>query len=147
MKRNLFIVIVVFVASLFGEFAVSAQEKLPEFGDMTDLKGMSRVYVGTDSTESRKFILDELKKYKALEVVNSPDEGQFVLECKQTGHIATSSDLFREMPTFEMTAYTTIKDGRHRIAWSATKTSVRYPPSLLTRDFINALKKARGEKK
>jgi hypothetical protein len=49
------------------------------------------------------------------------------------------------MPTFEMTAYTTIKDGRHRIAWSATKTSVRYPPMLLTRNFIKALKKARCE--
>ena len=78
--------------------------------------------------------------------VASPDEGQFILECKQTGHIATSSDLFREMPTFELIAYT-VTNGRRKIAWSATKTSVRYPPTLLTRDFINALKKARGEKK
>lgn len=131
---------------MFGSSVVFAQDKLPEYGDIVDLKDSAKVYVTTDSTESRKYILNELKKYRALDVVVSPDEGQFVLECKQTGHITTSSDLFREMPTFEMTAYT-LTNGRRRIAWSATKTSVRYPPTLLTRDFIKALKKARGEKK
>jgi hypothetical protein len=134
------------VALVFGAFAISAQEKLPEFGDIADLKGMSRVYVGTDSTQSRKFILDELKRYKALEVVASPDDAQFILECKQTGHIIVPEILGTEKPTFEMTVYT-LKDGRHRIAWSKTKNSLRYPPTLLTRDFLDALKKARGEKK
>src|ERR1700730_1513255 len=105
--------ILTLVALACGTFAaVSAQEKLPEFGDIADLKDMSKVYVIADSTDARKFILDELKKYKALEVVASPDDAQFILECKQNGHIATNG-LIREMPTFEMTAYTTIKDGRH----------------------------------
>jgi hypothetical protein len=143
MKNSLLALAVVLV---FGSFVVIAQDQLPEYGNVADLNGMTKVYVATDSTDVRKFILGELKKAKSLEVVASPDQGQFILECKQTGHIATSSDLFREMPTFEMIAYT-ITNARRKIAWSATKTSVRYPPTLLTRDFINALKKARGEKK
>jgi hypothetical protein len=136
------------VALAFGAFTVCAQEKLPEFGDIADLNGMSKVYVITDSTQSRKFILDELRKYKTLtlEVVSSPDDAQFILECKQTGHIIVPEILGSEQPTFEMTVYT-LKDRRHRIAWSKTKNSMRYPPTLLTRDFLVALRKARGEKK
>jgi hypothetical protein len=47
--------------------------------------------------------------------------------------------------SFEMTAYT-LRDGRRRIAWSETKRSIRPEPTLHTRNFIGALKKARGEK-
>jgi len=146
----MFKLIFALVAIVFvGAFAVFAQEKLPEFGDIADLKSMSKVYVIADSTQARKFVLGELKKYKSLEVADSPEEGQFILECKQIGHVAVGATggMVHEMPTFEMTAYTTLKDGRHRIAWSETKTSLRPAEELLTRDFLNALKKSRGEKK
>lgn len=135
------------IAFVFAAFAVSGQDKLPDYGNIVDLKDMTKVYVATDATDARKFILDELKKYKTLEVVASPDEGQFVLECKQTGHITVvaNGSLIKEMPTFGMVAYT-LKDGRHRVAWSETKTSLSPAATILTRDFIKALKKARGEK-
>jgi len=107
---------------------------------------MSKVYVNADSTNARKFILEELKKYKALEVVPSPDDAQFFIECKQTGHIVVPEILGTEQPTFEMTVYT-LKDVRRKIAWSKTKNSMRYPPTLLTRDFLKDLKESRGEKK
>ena len=45
-----------------------------------------------------------------------------------------------DIQDYEMTVFT-IRNERRRIAWSETKGSVRYPPTLLTRDFINALKK------
>ncbi|HZE69947.1 MAG TPA: hypothetical protein VE135_10545 [Pyrinomonadaceae bacterium] len=119
--------------------SVIAQKELPEYGDIADLKGMAKVYVTADSTAARSLILDELEKYPALEVVSLVDDGQFVLECVQTGHLAVGG-LIEELPTFEMTAYT-IKDGRHRVAWSRTKSSIRPAAALLTRDFIKALKK------
>jgi hypothetical protein len=134
-------------AVVCGASGVSAQEKLPEFGDITDLKSMRKVYVTADSTQARQAILDKLKKRTDIEVTISPDDSEFILECKQIGHITTSSDLFREMATFEMTAYTATKDGRRRIAWSKTKTSVRYAPTLLTGNFLDAFKKVRGVKK
>lgn len=119
---------------------VSAQETLPDYGEITDLKGMSRVYVATDSTDSRKWILDELKKHPALKVEGSAEDADFILECKETGKVVTSSTLIPEVPTFEMRAYT-VKDGRRRIAWSRTKTSLRPAPKLLTGDFLKAFKK------
>jgi hypothetical protein len=67
---------------VFGAFGLSAQDRLPEYGDIVDRKDASKVYVSMDSTDARKFILDELEKYEGLEVVAWPDEGQFVLECK-----------------------------------------------------------------
>lgn len=129
------------LACLLFVSAAFTQDKLPEYGTIADIKGMSRVYLHTDSAQVRKYVLDELKKHKALEVVPSPDDAQFILECKQTGQIEIGGSLIKEMATFEMTAYT-IKNSRRRIAWSATKNSLRYPPTMLTRDFIKALKKA-----
>lgn len=120
--------------------AQSPTNALPEYGAIADLKGLTKMYLSTDSTQARKYILDELKKDKTLEVVSSPDDAQFILECKQTGRIVVGG-LVQEMETFEMTAYT-MKGERRRVAWSATKNSIRYPPTMLTRDFIKALKKA-----
>jgi hypothetical protein len=137
MKRTLPAIAAIFLLSL----AVRAQDKpLPEYGDIGDLKGMSKVYVNADSTEARKYILNRLKEYPSLKVVASPDEAEFFLDCARNGHILTSSTLIPEMDTYEMTVYT-INNGRHRIAWSRTKTSVRYAPTLLTGDFIGTLKK------
>lgn len=119
---------------------VFAQESLPVYGNMSDLRGMTKVYLATESTQIRKYVLDELKKNKTLEVVNSPDVAQFFLECKETGQTVIGGSLIKEIKTFEMTAYTLI-DKHRRIAWSGTKNSLRYPPSMLTRDFLKELKK------
>lgn len=130
---------------LFSLIPAFTQDKLPEYGDIADIKNFQKVFVVADSTATRKFIVDELKKYPALVIVSSPDEAEFVLECKQNGHIVIGG-LIQEEPTFEMTVYT-LKNNRHRVAWSETKTSLRPAPALLARDFIKALKKVRGEKK
>lgn len=126
-------------------YMILAQDKpLPEYGDISDLKGMTKVYVSTETTQVRKYVLDELKKDRALTVVPSVEQADFILECVQKGSIGNfrMGSVATEMPTFEMTAYT-IRNGHHRIAWSKTKNSVRYPPTLLTGDFIAALKKDR----
>jgi hypothetical protein len=136
MKALLLLAVLAFTA--FGQ-----DKSLPEYGDISDLKGMTKVYVSTETTQVRKYILDELKKEKSLIVVSSADVADFILECAQqerTGSLtmgAASADRY----TFEMTAYL-IRNHRHRIAWSESKNSVRYPPTLLTRDFINNLKKS-----
>lgn len=114
------------------------QDKLPEFGELADLKGMKRVYVTADTTDARNLILKELKG-SALEVVGSAENADFILECIQKGE-TSGSGLIAEIPTYEMTIYT-LKSDRRRIAWSKTKTSVRPAPKLLTGDFLGALKK------
>ena len=119
----------------------SAQEKLPEYGDITDIKGMSKVYVSAPSTGQRKMILGELKKAPTLTVVKSPDEAEFFLDYRI---VEESHPFGLNFVTAELAAYT-IKDGRRRIAWSETKHLTS--PSQLPRAFIKALKKTTDEKK
>jgi hypothetical protein len=103
MKRTPPAIAAIFLLSL----TVRAQDKpLPEYGDIGDLKGMSKVYVNADSTEARKYMLNRLKEYPSLKVVASPDEAEFFLDCARNGHILTSSTLIPEMDTYEMTVYT-----------------------------------------
>lgn len=120
-------------------FTLVQDKPLPEYGDISDLRGMTRVYVNADSAQARKYIIDKLKG-SPLKVAESPDDAEFFLDCLRTGQIKTGSTLIPEMDTFDMVAYT-VRNGRHRIAWTKTKTSVRYAPTLLTGDFLGALKK------
>jgi hypothetical protein len=119
----------------------NAQDKLPDYGDISDLKGLSKVYVSADSSQTRKYVLDELKNYKTLEVVSTVESAEFVLKCAANVPVVVGSGpLTSHQEPFEMTVYT-LKDGRQRIAWAETKTSLRPAPILLTRDFLKALKK------
>ena len=53
---------------------------------MADLTGLTKVYVTADSTQSRDFILKELKKNPALGVTSTAADAQFVLECREGSH-------------------------------------------------------------
>ena len=120
--------------------SVVAQDKLPEYGDISDLQGLSRVFVTADTTASRNFVLEELKKFSRLQVVNRSEDSDFIIECRRQGELKIDSGLIQEMPEYEMTVYT-LRDNKRRIAWSKTKISLRPPQKLLTRDFIKAFKK------
>lgn len=122
-------------------FLTFQDKQLPEYGDISDLKGMTKVYVTADSTESRKWILDELKK-STLMIVPSEDEAEFIIKCvRLTEEGQPIGDIVRMPGQFEMTVYT-MRNGRQRIAWSKTKSSMRPAPKLLTGDFLGALKKS-----
>src|SRR2546425_12102987 len=100
-----------------------AQEgNLPEYGDIADLKNLQKVYLSADSTDARKLILNELKKYPNLNIVNSPDDAEFFLEYKVLRHEDATTGVFIHPPvtTSEMTAYV-VKDKRRRVAWSKTQ--------------------------
>jgi hypothetical protein len=143
-----FAIVSALIAPLFIP-AFTQDNNLPEYGDIADLKNLQKVYLITDSTDARNFILKELKKYSALNVVNSPDEAEFFLEYKVLRHEDSSVGLKIPITNSEMTAYI-LKDKNRRVAWSKTENDagISRPNEVnLTRNFIKALKKARGEKK
>jgi hypothetical protein len=128
-----------------------AQEgNLPEYGDIADLKNLQKVYLSADSTGARKLILNELKKYPNLNIVNSPDDAEFFLEYKVLRHEdATGVFIHPPVTTSEMTAYV-VKDKRRRVAWSKTQDDAgisRANEINLTRNFIKAIKKVSAQKK
>lgn len=126
---------------------VVAQGDLPEYGDMSDIKSLSKAYLIADSTDARKMILKELGKYKNLTIVNSPDEAEFFIEYKVLKSERVQAGVFMgaNEATSEMTVYT-LRDKRRRIAWAKTEDNagLSKPNEInLTRNFIKALKKAR----
>lgn len=125
------------------------EDKLPQYGDIADLKNLQKVYLIADSTDARNLILKELKKYPVLAVVNSPAEAEFFLEYKVVRHEGSSTGLKVPITASEMVAYTS-KNKSRRVAWSKTEddAGISRPNEVnLTRNFIKSLKKARVEKK
>jgi hypothetical protein len=57
------------VVSIFAQ-----GNNLPEYGDIADVKNLQKLYLSADSTNARKLILSELKKYPALSSETSGGE-------------------------------------------------------------------------
>lgn len=132
------------IKTLALSFLLFLPQELPEYGDISELKELQKVYLNADSTDARKMILKELTK-SPFTVVNSPDEAEFVLEYKiiRTGeHPGPAGP--RSYSVSEMTAY--VKKERKRILWSKTEddAGLAKPNEInLTRNFIKALKKSK----
>lgn len=140
--------IVTSVLLTFVLIPIFAQDNnLPEYGDIADVKSLQKIYLTADSTNARTLILGELKKYPGLNVVNSPDEAEYFLEYKVLRQETGQTSMNITVDTSEMVVYM-LRNGRRRVVWSKTQTSgITRPNEVnLTRNFLKALKKARGEK-
>lgn len=126
---------------------VLAQDKLPEYGSVADVKDLHKLYLGSDSTDARKLILRELKKYPDLTVVDSPDDAEYFMDYKLLRQQTGQTSMNVTVETSEMVVYI-LRDKRKVIAWSKTETSGFSRPNEvnLTRHFLDALKKARRKK-
>ncbi len=51
----------------------------PEFGDISELRGRTKAYVYCEDFKIRQVIVDELRKYPALEIVSNTDEAEFLI--------------------------------------------------------------------
>lgn len=143
--RNSIITSVLLTSLLIPIFA--QDNNLPEYGDIADVKNLHKAYLIADSTNARKLILSELKKYPSLNVVNSPDEAEYFIEYKILRQETGQTSLNITVDTSEMVVYM-LRDKRRRVAWSKTQISgITRPNEVnLTRNFLKALKKARAEK-
>lgn len=122
--------------------SVAGQEPKPDYGDISDLNGRTKMYLAVQETAYRKLVLKELEKTFSLEVVPSADQAQFFVDIRITSQFMTGVSLIPQADVWEMTVSTVGPNGRTRIAWSETKTSLRPSPVLLMRDFVKALKKS-----
>jgi hypothetical protein len=137
------ILTLLFTCTAFG------QDNLPVLGKIDEIKTFKKVYIDTESSQDRKFILMALKKKKSdLEVVGDPKDAQFFLTFKtlsrQDKKVLIGSEYTE---TAEMTVYYYNSDKRKVVAWSQNKMlyqssglSISSPNSYdLTRKFVNAL--------
>lgn len=144
----------------FGAVAPAQTQDLPEYGDIASIKSMSKVYVGAEDSDARNRIIKELSKYKTLEVVGSPSDAEFFIEYGMLDKESLAMSQVRKERKMraQMRVYTLAPDSRRIIVWSDTHTRETEDmmglkmydsgrsENELTKKFINALKKARGEK-
>ena len=144
--RNSIIALILLASLVIPIFA--QDNSLPEYGDIADITKLPKVYLTADSTNARKLILNELKKYPSLSVVNSPDEADYFIEYKILRQETGQTSLNITVDTSEMVVYT-LSNKRRRVAWSKTQISgITRPNEVnLTRNFLKALKKARSGSK
>jgi hypothetical protein len=138
--------------------AVNAQDVVePEIGTIDGLKDMHRVYVICEDDDARATIERMLSGYTGVEVVSTPKTADFYLEFKNlTRDIAPGRGGREFAMKSQMRAFIVKSEDKTRVTmWTETETydeSGGFTLSAtnevnLTHHFINALQRARGEKK
>lgn len=133
----------------------------PEFGDISEIKDMTKVYVYSEDLDARRMIIDELKADPRLQVVGSADDAEFIINytysgvtTATTGYGITSVKDTVNKGELLVTIRGRFDDERRlvhqRIVWSTKKTRsstlTKNPARKSAEAFIKDLKKERGEK-
>ena len=168
-------VICAFTLTLIAMSAAFAQinKSAPEYGTLSDLKDMRRVYVYSDDLESRGIILEELAKGSQLQVVGKLQDAEFFIfygrSFFDTGYSSFGGifgGVFGNVTTkntAEVGEYYVLMRGdklegggyRPRILWGKQNLRVvrgnafirtKLPATDVTKKFVKELQKTRTEK-
>jgi hypothetical protein len=138
----------------------------PEYGDITELKELHRVYIYTDDGQAYDRIAKELNKYKDLQVVEKISEAEFLIIFFSNRISAANYSVVNVDPG---TGYGSINSkatereigimkavvpgstpGSLRILWQAEKgTRLRFgrdPEAKCAKEFVKQLKKVKEGK-
>ena len=146
-------------------FQENTQSTPPEYGDITALKELSRVYIYTDDREAYYRIAREISKYKDLTEVDKISDAEFVLIFfgnrttvgnysntnvdPTTGYGTLNSNTEREIGVMKAVVPGS-KPGSLRILWQSEKGKRlgfgKDPEVKCAQDFIKQLKKVKQEK-
>jgi hypothetical protein len=135
----------------------------PEYGNISEINESTKVFVLSENSEARNFIINELSKYPRLQIVGRMEDADFMLvfamAAQNTGASIIGSSVSRNTVVVGELGVVTRgrieNNKRHqRILWTAKKvqnwsgglTLSRHPAVNAVRDFIKDLKKSRKEK-
>jgi hypothetical protein len=172
MRKVIYSFTIILIASVAA--LAQANSSLPEYGTLSDIKDMRRVYVHSEDLEARGLILEELNKGSQLEVVGKLEDAEFFIFYGRSffdtgyssfggifggvfGNVTTKNSaevgeyyVFMRGDKLESGAY------RPRIIWGKQNLRVvrgnaffktKLPAKVVTKTFVKELQKARGEKK
>ncbi|HEX8773290.1 MAG TPA: hypothetical protein VF735_06755 [Pyrinomonadaceae bacterium] len=133
-----------------------------EFGDISELKDLHRVFIVADTLQSRGIIVKEFSKYKGIELASRAEDAEFIIgfeiKSQSTGASIIGPSVTNDVTYYGyMYAVVAVRTGdkpRLRILWNTQKSQAvsggftlsRHPATNASREFIKALKKVRGEK-
>jgi hypothetical protein len=111
-----------------------------EFGDLSEVHDKNRVFIYDDDAMARQSIADELRKYKDLEPVSTPEQADFFIsfieyDTRLTKPIvlgSINSDIIthREFIVFTLRRDAERKEERPRILLWGKRKAQRYPDSV-----------------
>ncbi len=164
------LLLLIIVTVSFAQINSSA----PEYGTLSDITSLRRVYVYSDDLGARDLILQELRKDPQLEVVGKLEEAEFFIfygrSFFDTGYTSFGGifgGVFGNMTTkntAEIAEYYVLMRGdkldgnsfRPRILWGKQNLRVvrsnafvktKLPAQEVTRKFVKELQKTRAERK
>ncbi|HMZ79160.1 MAG TPA: hypothetical protein PLL06_05630 [Acidobacteriota bacterium] len=140
-----------FAVPVFGQLP-TPNDNAPEYGQLSEIKGLRKVYVMSSDTQCREIIVKELNKAKIFEVVGSPEEGEFGV-FYETGQGRAGWNTFGFAGQFVVYSKPLQNPDpakpRMRVLWSTQKMRVyssgitfnRHPATNATREFVKQYKK------
>jgi hypothetical protein len=130
---------------------VPAQEPTVEYGQASELRGVTKIFVDTGvDAEQRKLIVKELKKrLPNLEVVSRPEESdvhlRFVLKGTQSGRTEGAGTVVKVIGSSRIRVLFSFKDMTPQIFEqdSMMDSAMDFAkPLIFTRQFVKAYRKA-----
>lgn len=119
-------------------FAVSAYGQLPDRGSLSDIKGLSRVYVIADADSLKRI---ERHTGKVFKSVNGPDDAEFFIEYKTLDRERVTS-LGIPFETGQMDVYINRQE-KKVVAWSLVEKGGGFSgdtPGALAKKLVKAWK-------
>ena len=133
------------------------KDNLPEYGHISEIRKMRRVFVIADDIDSQNLLINTLRSYDGLQIVNSPERAEIFVGFTQ-GSTATGvvlrglfSGTIDHRTKAQFVVYYKSETGRSRIVWQETEDTQSNSGLSLSRPnevnvgkhFIKALKKVR----
>jgi hypothetical protein len=138
----------ILVLTLLLALPVYCQQPAPEFGDISEIANMKKVYVYSDDLKARQRLVDKLKK--EFQVVGDIKDAEFTVYYSWTG-LTTRSILGTRTNAYkgDLMVYTYgTTEGVNRIVWStqtSRKTTLsKNPLDKTVERFIKDFKAARA---
>jgi hypothetical protein len=134
-------------------------DNLPEYGHISEIRKMRRVFVIADDIDSQNLLMKALRSYEGLQIVGSPDRAEIFVGFTQ-GSSATGvrlgglfSGTIDHRTKAQFIVYYKSETGRSRIVWQETEDTQSSSGLVLSRPnevnvakhFIKALKKVRDD--
>ncbi len=134
-------------------------DNLPEYGDISEIRKLRRVFVIADDIDSQNIMINALRQYDGIDIVSSPERADFFVAFTQ-GSTATSivprglfAGTIDHRTKAQFIVYYKGESGRSRIVWQETE-DIQTSSGLsfsranevnVIRHFVKAIKKIRGE--
>lgn len=124
---------------------------LPIYGNITDIRGLNRIYIHAEDSQSRERIIKELRKAPQFRVVGNLEEAQIILEYKVLSRDSNSDQGNKELRVRGQLSAIFFKGNSRTVAWLDTAEYAKltsggigfrsqHNESKLTERFVKAMR-------